>query len=230
MRPVERGPRPARAVEEYGDWRQDLVERLGAFCSYCEMPLTSPVNIEHKIPKDQDATLEQEWTNLLLACHSCNSSRPKRGVVLNDYVWPDVDNTFRAFLYTDTGEVTVASGLGAGLGARVAKTLAHFGLDKHPGQSAPQRRATPSDRRWLMRHEALAKAERFREKLAAHESAELREAIVDLARMTGFFSVWMRVFQDDRQMRYMLIEVFSGTDRRCFGPDCEPLPRVGGCL
>ena len=54
MRPVDRGPQPVGViVRDYEDWRPYLILRLGSYCSYCELPLTSPVPVEHKIPKDQ---------------------------------------------------------------------------------------------------------------------------------------------------------------------------------
>ncbi len=52
MRPVERGQRPvvngvAREYKEYGDARNDLIDRVGDYCSYCEIPVPSGPNVEH---------------------------------------------------------------------------------------------------------------------------------------------------------------------------------------
>jgi hypothetical protein len=45
------------------------------------------------------------------------------------------------------------------------------------------------------------------------------EALVRLALATGFFSVWMEVFQADPGIRNRLIDAFAGTrDSGCFNP------------
>jgi hypothetical protein len=60
----------------------------------------------------------------------------------------------------------------------------------------------------------------------------MRRQIVKAARAEGFFSIWMQVFDDDEQMRQMLIDGFSegntfigfaGTARNCFDAKTRPV-------
>ena len=105
MRPVTRGDAPkdgngvAIDFREYGDARDYLIGRIGDFCSYCEVALHGSIAVEHVQPKDSHRDLETTWTNLLLACDSCNGVKGHRDVVLHDYYWPDTDNTSRPFVY-----------------------------------------------------------------------------------------------------------------------------------
>ena len=49
------------------------------------------------------------------------------------------------------------------------------------------------------------------------ENNMLRDAVVKLAKASGFFSVWMTVFNDDADMRLRLINSFPGTaESGCF--------------
>jgi hypothetical protein len=58
----------------------------------------------------------------------------------------------------------------------------------------------------------------------------MREQIIDTATSTGFWSVWMSVFQDDNDMKKRLIEAFRGTAGKglCFDDDLKLIPRPGG--
>lgn len=227
MRPVERGAEPTGVVvEEYGGWRPHLIERVGCYCSYCEMRLTSPVPVEHKIPKRDVPAGELQWTNVLLSCYSCNSSKPKKNVVESEYFWPDTDNTFRAFRYHPTGEIEVDRLPSDAERDTARRTLHLYGLDKHPG--GPDLPTSISDRRWLLRHEAWNKADRARDLLGRNDTPEQRETILALALETGFFSVWMAVFQADPLMRRLFIAGFIGTAQDCFDAFGQPLPRRGG--
>ena len=105
MRPVQRGDVPTHAdgnvveFSEYKEARDPLVHRIGDFCSYCEVALHSTVHVEHVRPKSKHEDVELSWSNFLLACDSCNSTKGDEDVVLDQYFWPDTDNTTRPFLY-----------------------------------------------------------------------------------------------------------------------------------
>lgn len=57
----------------------------------------------------------------------------------------------------------------------------------------------------------------------------MRDRIIDTATSTGFWSIWMMVFQDDSDMRRRLINVFKGTSAG-FDQETQPVPRLGGRL
>ena len=110
MRPIDRGGAPA-TYARYEDAKQDLVNRLGSYCSYCERRIATLLAVEHIQPKalPQYAHLEREWTNFLLSCVNCNSAKLTTPIELADYLLPDRDNTFLAYSYAITGMVEVAN-------------------------------------------------------------------------------------------------------------------------
>jgi hypothetical protein len=93
-----------------------LTTQLGAFCSYCEIPLLATIEVEHIAPKSEYPMFCLAWENFLLACGPCNKlpakdSKPNRVDVVDNwlggvepvlertyydeirghYVWPDRD-------------------------------------------------------------------------------------------------------------------------------------------
>ena len=110
MRPVERGPAP-RAFTDYQDARDPLIQRIGDYCSYCENALHSGVHVEHVQPKSLSPEAELDWANFLLACEYCNSTKGHTAIQIDQYFWPDCDNTFRAFDYELDRPPSVSNGL-----------------------------------------------------------------------------------------------------------------------
>jgi hypothetical protein len=232
MRPVNRGDRPTDSkgcpidFKEYSDARDDLIERIGDYCSYCESPLLAPA-VEHIQPKSKEPALEKIWSNFLLACTYCNSIKGDKTVNagnLNDYFWADTDNTFRALIYEKDRAPQIDISLNV-LNQQIARnTLELTGLDREPSHP----RWTGKDRRWEKRIEAWGKAERARFNLSKQSTDSMCDQIIDTATSTGFWSVWMTVFQDYTDMRRRLIEVFQGTSEECFDHDTQPVQRTGG--
>ena len=52
-------------------------------------------------------------------------------------------------------------------------------------------------------------------KKTSQETMYLRQ-IEMLAKASGFFSIWMNVFQDDMEVKKMLISAFKGTKEKYF--------------
>lgn len=111
---------------------------------------------------------------------------------------------------------------------RARDTLALTGLDKFPGNLG--REPTASDRRWLRRNQTWQLAKRDRSRLAAQDTAVVRELIVENAIARGMFSIWWTVFAGDVDMRRRLREAFAGTHEASFDIDENLVPRVGGQL
>lgn len=227
MRPVERGLAP-NVYDNYQDAGPDLQARLGDYCSYCERQIETHLAVEHVQPKDPVPALRNEWTNFLLGCVNCNSSKGAHPVVLADYFWPDLDNTILAFDYGAGGIVNASSRLPAALQTKARDTVRLTGLDKDPGNPDLARRPTSKDRRWLRRLEAWQLAERSRQRLAQSNTSELREQVIETALARGMFSIWHYAFVGDLDMRRRLREAFLGTAVDCFDPNEDPLPRPGG--
>ncbi len=221
MRPVDRGAVPVDATT-YEEMGPRLQERIGEYCSYCEYPVSSGGHTEHIVPKDQNPGWRNRWDNLLVACTWCNSckgSRLPRPQDLGDYVWPDRDNTTRAFTYENIFP-RVDPSIPASLQHKAARTL---GLVKL---------GTSDDRRHRDRTEVYILALRCADRLrSASDESWAREVFVELALARGFFSVWMEVFAGDVSMRQRLIAAFVGTAPSCFDPaTTQPIPRPGGQL
>ena len=100
MRPVDKGAAPQKEYKQYKDAEPDLEERIGAYCSFCEMSINHVPEVEHKEAKACGGE-ELAWDNLLLSCKYCNT-RKGTHVGKGDkdkYLWPDEDDTFHAYLY-----------------------------------------------------------------------------------------------------------------------------------
>lgn len=227
MRPVERGAAP-RVYANYQDAGPDLQGRLGDYCSYCERQIETNLAVEHVQPKDLQPALRNTWTNFLLGCVHCNSSKGVQPVSVPDFLWPDLDNTLRAFEYGPGGLVKSSAILEPAIRAKANALIQLTGLDKDPGNPTPGKRPTESDKRWLKRKEAWQKAERCREILAMQDTPETRELIVEVAKGKGMFSIYWVQFAHDAEMRRRLREAFVGTANTCFDPIENVHPRPGG--
>lgn len=230
MRPVNRGNRPTEGdgskleFKRYQNARDSLRKRIGDYCSYCEICLHSRMDVEHIQPKSLRPSLELEWDNFLLACPICNAIKSDTNVDLDDYFWPDRDNTALVFLYDTDAPPRINPGLSRVHAEMAARSLDLTGLDRVPGQKKYSER----DLRWLKRNEAWGIALLLHENLKSHDTPEMRNAIVLTAISRGFWSVWMQVFQDDIEMRKLLINGFLGTAAECFDNKTRPVRRRDG--
>jgi uncharacterized protein (TIGR02646 family) len=223
MRPVERGLAPQIYVQ-YGDAIEDLKSRLGSYCSYCERQVAASLAVEHVIPKSLRPELEQEWNNFLLGCTNCNSVKSDRAVEIQNFIWPDRDNTLLPFVYSNGGFVRLADNLNNEQKNKAQALLDLVGLQRHPapGWVKPAKK----DKRWQNREESWAKAERCRDLFENLEQANgARDLVLEVAKNNGFFSVWMTVFNDYPDIKRELIRLFPGTARSCFDPDGKPIDR-----
>lgn len=223
MRPIVKGGAPSAYVK-YTDAQPDLIRAIGRFCSYCDRFVPVGINVEHKRPKKLYPLLRLDWDNFLLACGNCNPTKGDRKVRLTDYLWPDVDNTLRAFTYHAGGLVRVNRNLPKRLRRKANRTLNAYGLHKYPGGPVE-----PSDRdyRWLDRRQEWDKAVLIRKQLRAFDTPGQRDAIIKNAR-NGIFSIWWTVFEGDVDMRRRLRMAFQGTDPGSFDVLERAKPRVGG--
>lgn len=65
----------ARVAECYRKAMPDVIDGMGAYCAYCELPLHDPSQLEHVLPKSQYPTFALDWDNFLPACVGCNSRK-----------------------------------------------------------------------------------------------------------------------------------------------------------
>jgi len=238
MRPVVRGKWPTdeqdREIQfnKYTEARGELIARMGEYCSYCETKINSDLAVEHIRPKKPKGAMENipsrelYWDNFLLACKNCNSTKGNKEVVLDDYFWPDRDNTFRALKYSEGGIVSPSDELDVGLKEKAQATITLTGLDKRP-LNDPKK---ASDRRWEHRKEIWDIAVDYEADLKEDDIQKIRERIIVAAKATGFWSIWTTVFKDHPEMLKGFIKAFPGTSEECFDESegYKAVNRVGG--
>ena len=207
MRPVERGPRPLdeegapKGFHPYQKAKGDLLTRLGEYCNYCER--TGDLHVEHVVPRNRRPDLEEDWGNFLLGCRNCNSIKSDRNLSREGYVWPDRDDTSRSFEYFPDGIVKVKEDISEQDRVRAEKLFELVGLGRRPTNDPCAR-----DQRWRKRREAWGKAEFARRRFEQGADSDM---VVQLAKATGFWSVWMTVFAVHPKIRDHLRQCFPGT-------------------
>lgn len=229
MRPVDKGP-PPRIYSQYQDAQYDLIERIGDYCSYCERQIETHLAVEHMQPKSRAPALRNEWSNFLLGCVNCNSCKGDTHIKLDDYFWPDTDNTFLAFEYLTDAQVVAHRSLSPPSSTKAQATVELFGLDRDPGNPDSRKRPTFKDRRWRRRLEAWDLAQRDLDRLQLNNTIPVRELIVENALGRGMFSIWMKVFEHDSDICCRLIRGFKGTASSCFDVDGKAICRPEGKL
>ena len=206
MRPVSKGTSPVTGdFADYEDAKPYLLSRLGHFCSYCERRIATNLAVEHIQPKGlpQYAALERRWDNFLLGCVNCNSTKGDKDVPLDRHYLPDRDNTFVAFDYHPDGTVHPKPGDQLG-----KDTLALTGLDKSIRQTFDENGKQVAMDRVADRMAGWGLALEVKAELEA--GSVTRESVVRNAASSGFFSVWMKVFEGDPATRQLLIDGFNG--------------------
>jgi len=246
VRPVLRGASPrASDYPAYRSARSTLVARIAAahvgqahlasYCSYCERPIVN-LAVEHIEPKDGpygQPSLIGRWTNFLLACTNCNSTKKDKQVITADLYFPDRDNTFAAFAYLPDGNVVPAPGLGTVEAARAEATLKLVGLDKEQRVTRDSKGRVIAEDRASQRMQAWGQAEEGLAALEARPGCHIvEELVLKNALLCGFFSVWMTVFSAHPAFKQRLLSATAGTSNSgCFdghGNSISPSPNLDG--
>lgn len=223
MRPISRRASPrATPFDPYERAKTHLIGRLGSYCSYCERRVEPNLAVEHVQPKGLAiyAHLETAWTNFLLGCVNCNSTKGDKDVVFADILMPDRDNTFIAYEYSVDGKVAVKPGLPAPVAAKAQALLTLTGLDRRMYAVHDENGKQIVIDRASKRIEIFGYAQRAVARIAANPgNLQLVETVVELAVQMGGFSIWMDVFTHDAEMMRRLIDAFPGTrESGCFDP------------
>jgi len=226
MRPVTRGNAPS-TYSRYQEAIGDLEDRLDRYCSYCERRFQISLAVEHVVPKSVDRTRETDWNNFLLGCPNCNSVKGATATNDSDFFWPDRDNTMLALTYKEGGTVEAKSTLHGVQRAKAENLINLVGLDRHPGQPDGKKPAE-RDKRYMDRELVWKLATLKREALVRNNNEDFREAIADIAKAEGFFSIWMSVFHDDPDMRRRFALALKGTASECFDANWNCVARPGG--
>jgi hypothetical protein len=224
MRPVDKGIAP-KQYTNYQNSRSDLAQQIGWYCSYCEMPVKNMIEVEHVVPV-KNGGKKLEWHNFLLSCRYCNSVKVDRNTSRKGYFWPDIDNTFLAFSYSPVKMIEPNNQLTSAKMTIAQNTIDLMGLDRYPGAI---NEPTEKDTRWRSFDEAWGKAQRALERWHKLPVPLMLEQIIDTAKGTGHFSIWMAVFKNEIVVKQAFIQEFTGTAKNCFVKG-NPVSRRGSNL
>jgi hypothetical protein len=230
----------AKVVADYKDWRQDLLDCLGNWCCYCNMPLTDSPQVEHVSPKNPQpghaAGAYLDWENMVLACGPCNRAKSNKPILEAHFYMPDTHNTHLVFEY-----FVVLHPIRPGKFACIPRPNAHAQIDEDRAKRTIELckldtikkgddRAT--DLRWHYRFEAWTYAQDCKadwDEWGKQMAAQFIPLLTKVALGKGFFSVWLQVFDQVPVVCQALIKAFPGT-ANCFDVDGRPIPRNGALI
>ncbi|MEM7372885.1 MAG: hypothetical protein AAF587_29960 [Bacteroidota bacterium] len=86
-----------KITRKYREAKHYLITQMGPYCSFCGLDISIGGAVEHNLPKSSYPERAILWSNFLLSCQSCNSSKGNKPVdlsrtineVMGDYYWPD---------------------------------------------------------------------------------------------------------------------------------------------
>lgn len=212
MRPVDKRDAP-RTYTAYEDARDDLLDRLGTYCSYCEMSIKNMPEVEHVIPR-KNGGAELDWQNFLLSCKYCNTSKSNHNHDREGYLWPDEHNTFKVFKYHKNTPISINTDIVGDERDKAQNTIDLMKLDRQPGS---ENWNNHKDTRYKSREEAWGIAKDAYEDLQGMNDNEVvMRLICQSAVSCGHFSIWMEVFKGHAKMKGMLVDSFKGTNKSYF--------------
>ncbi|MFN0199971.1 MAG: HNH endonuclease [Bacteroidia bacterium] len=214
MRPVHK-QKNYLTYTQYGDAKPLLINQLGQFCSYCERYVNpeSALEVEHVLYKDKYTRLETSWRNFLLSCKHCNTIKGQKEIDFSHIHLPHLHNTFLSFTYQPSGKITINSAIkGTSEEPKAQALMGLVGLDREPSN----KKYNSSDNLVEKRRNAWALAKRYLDKYEASPPTTDIDCLIDLVRSNGFWSIWMKVFENHTEVRKELITVFDVPRTACF--------------
>ena len=224
MRPINKGNIPTNkdgVDKEYTSYRQakdDLRDRLGSFCSYCEMNIDNQPDIEHISPKSKNSELENDWENFLLACKPCNILKSDNNDNRDDYLFPDTHNTSFLYEYSISG-VKVRDDLDSTTKKLATATFDLVQLNRKLDTSGR------TDDRKLARLNSWNKAQEALSDLLElpNELAMIRQTARSC---NGFFTMWIQVFKNYPEVKKAILENVAGSSLNCYDKDINPIENI----
>lgn len=238
MRPIDKGGIPTtvdgevKTVRDYKQWRAYLIDRIGFYCCYCNIPLKDSPQVEHVIAQDIDPLKALDWENMLLACGPCNRTKSAQSCPPATHYLPQYHNTHLGFIYfissdriNNHSSAFARPANGTCDMEKSYNTINLCGLDRDTTRDV----RTATDLRWKYRSEALLKARIWRNEFNSWANVALERFMVLLKTMveeTGFWSIWYKEFEDIFEIRKMLVTEIIGTDLGSFDEiNFTPIPR-----
>ena len=181
--------------------------------------MKSSLAVEHIRPQAHNPpAIADTWENYLLSCANCNSCKRATNITPADVLLPDRDNTFKAFDLNPDGSLCVHATLNGPVSALAQATLDLFKLGTRVGNVKDLNGVLVENDRIDDRMDALKQATLARATWDENPTPAQLASIVFSAKNTGFFSMWMRAFEDVPTIRQEFIKAFTGTDPGCFDP------------
>ncbi len=226
MRPINKGKSPYKNITKYSDAKPYLKKAIGEYCCYCEFPISHVPEADHVVSKSKDGSMT-DWDNLLFSCKYCNTRKGDKVCNSNvdEYMWPDKYNTGLAFLYENGCPKVNIDELNqldpSGNAARMAKSiydLVDLGEIPNNDSLANQEKC----KRFWKREEIRVCANDCLKQLEFFKNAgtpiptETKRLIIDMAVISGFFSIWVTVLKDYPQILMEIINAYPGTEMSYF--------------
>ena len=216
MRPINKGESP----KEYTRYRysvDDLKERLGSFCSYCEMNIDNQPDVEHVIPKSKEPDLKLKWSNFLLSCKTCNTIKGDKNDDREGYAFPDEVNT--AYLYRyQHGMVQINDELSEEDKEKAQKMFDLIKVDRDRNTS------NLNDDRKIARLREFNKAT---DSLKDYSElpCDLMASVIGRS-PSGFVSVWLEVFKEHPKVKEAILKNTKGTALKCYDDNFTPIKDI----
>lgn len=221
MRPLDKGESPYVTISDHAEALPYLEERIGLYCSYCGFPIKHVPEVEHISAKSEGGD-RTAWSNLLLGCKYCNTRKSTKVTPFNkdSYLWPDQYNTAIAYQYTGSipkvnEEMLIQLDPSGEYLEKARKLFELLALDHVPGLKEKDRRFQSRFEVYTTATTTLQHWEKMRDSKEDAVRAFL-DTTIELARHSGFFSIWMMVFTDEPIILRALLDAFPGTERTYF--------------
>ncbi len=206
----------------WGDAKIDLQTELGCYCSFCEREgYRSSLDVEHILPKNLPKYRDQayRWDNFLIGCKNCNATKGAKDYQVNETYLPHLNNLLCTIDILDGGTIQIKQGLTEEDERRTKNFIDLVGLDRDPSHPA----YSTKDDRWEARMEVWGIAVKY---LNDYQNNEIKLArILDMAKFSGYWSIWMAVFKQYPDVKRELIKAFPGTASDCFDENFNPISR-----
>jgi len=204
MRSINKGASP-QIYTDYHDARNDLADKLGWYCSYCEMSVSNMIEVEHIHPIANGGN-ELDWNNFLLSCKYCNTVKRTRNLSRAGYLWPDVDNTILAFKYSENEVITPSEGLSDDITNFAVESINLFGLNRAPGLP---NEPTDRDTRWKLREEVRGIINDSYNNWIESPTLPMARQIALTALGSGFYSLWIENFKNIPDVKNAIEEQYT---------------------
>lgn len=229
MRPVNKGDSP-RVYKNYKDAKWDLIEKLGEYCSYCEMNICNQADVEHVVPKSKDGDLELDWGNFLLGCKTCNTIKNNINDDREGYPFPDEYNT--AYLYNyKNGKVQVNENLSAEDKLKAENLFQLIKVNREyntTGKLDDRKMARIKEyEKAVMSLNDYKEYEKEVENLDSRKEYFIQLMIRQISKSpSGFHSVWIEVFKDYPKVKKAILEGVPGTALECYDEEFNPIEKL----